>query len=451
MGGSWSIRDGVLGKMITYKYKIQNQIDIDSYLRQYNNVLRFAYNRFGEGLSQSQVESMVKEKMNNIDLLDASVIKCAVSKASSIQNDKIIFGSKFLFRKLKYGKETPSLNKNTWKKRRNLRPLLLRGSTSDNGGNRKVTLDIINNNQIIIKWNKKTHIPIQLPRLNKNHRKQLSRLEELCSENRACFSVELNSEYVYIIFDENIIREEDSYVPKENRYMSFDINPNYIGLVISDEDNIIHKEIIEMKGINQKDIPNNKRRYEVLEISRYMISSLAKHFRVENVCFEKLDIPARDNKKGKWFNRLVNNYWLRNLLINNIKKRCNLLGIKTIEILPQYSSFIGQINNPEEVDSIASAIELNRRGVLFDKIYIKNLIPKQDIIFPKFDIGSLATHWKEMLKDNLNSINSWKGLYSCFKKSKTSYRFLFDSNKIRANSFRFQSIKSRINLYVFIC
>jgi hypothetical protein len=146
----------------------------------------------------------------------------------------------------------------------------------------------------------------------------------------------------------------------------------------------------------------------------------------------------------------VNNYWLRNLIINNIKKRCNIIGIKTIEVLPQYSSFIGQMNNPDDVDSIASAIELNRRAVLFDKIYVKKELPRQEILYPKFDIGSLATRWKETLKNTSNNIKSWKDMYSLFKKSKTSYRFLFDLNKIQVNSFRLCSIKSYINLYVFI-
>jgi IS605 OrfB family transposase len=431
--------------MITYKYKIQNTIDIASELKQYNSVVRFAYNRFQEGLSQSQVEKIVKETMNNIKDLDASIIKCAVSKAKDIKTDNIIFGGKSLFNKLKFHKK---VEKSLWSEKRNSTPLLLRGSTSDSKGNRKAILDIINNNQIILKLNKKNHQTIQLPRLNKNHRKQLSKLEQLCSENNACFSLELNSEFVFIIFDENILKE-NNYEPKTNRYMTFDLNPNYIGFIIADENNVIHKEIIETKGLNQKNISNNKRKHEILEISKYLTEK-AKHFRVENVCFEKLNISSKENQKGKWFNRLVNNYWMRNLIINNIKKRCNIIGIKTIEVLPQYSSFIGQINNPDDVDSIASAIELNRRAVLFDKIYVKKELPKQDIIYPKFNIGSLATLWKEMLKDNINNIKSWKELYSCFKKSKTSYRFLFDENKVRVNSFRFCSIKSYINLYTFI-
>lgn len=77
--------------MITYKYKIQNTIDIASVLKQYNSVVRFAYNRFQEGLSQSQVEKYVKDTMNNIDTLDASIIKCAVSKAKDIKKENVVF------------------------------------------------------------------------------------------------------------------------------------------------------------------------------------------------------------------------------------------------------------------------------------------------------------------------------------------------------------------------
>jgi len=434
--------------MITYKYKIQNKIDISNQLIQYNNVIRFAYNRFKEekDISQAHVEQKVKKIMNNIDSLDASIIKCAVSKARSLEiNKKIIFGGKILFNKLKYKKNS---DKTIWNEKRNLTPLLLRGSASDNKGNRKATLDIIDNNQIILKWNKSNHTEIQLPRLNKNHLRQLSTLELLCSENKACFSIEVSSEFVYIIFDEKILNE-NNYEPKPNRYMSFDLNPNYIGLIVADDNQVIYKEVIEMKGINKKDIPNNKRKHEILEISKY-VSELAKHFHVENVCFEKLNMKPQQHKKGKFYNRLVNNYWLRNLFSNNIKKRCNIIGMKIIEVLPQYSSFIGQINNPSDIDSIASAIELNRRAVLFDQIYIKKVLPKQDIIYPKFNIGSLATHWKEMLGNNLNNIKSWKDMYNVFKKSKTSYRFLFDLDKIQVDSFRFSSYKSFVNIHTFV-
>lgn len=73
--------------MVTYKFKIQNKVNIDDYLRQFNNVIRFAYNRFQENseLKTKDVEKIIKAKMNNIDLMDASLIKLAVDKVKGMR------------------------------------------------------------------------------------------------------------------------------------------------------------------------------------------------------------------------------------------------------------------------------------------------------------------------------------------------------------------------------
>ena len=89
--------------MIHLKFNIQNNIDISDWLTQYNKVLRFAYNRFNDNptLSKGDVEKIVKSTMKNIDLLDFSMKRCAIYKASYMPNKKAIFGSKFLFKRMK--------------------------------------------------------------------------------------------------------------------------------------------------------------------------------------------------------------------------------------------------------------------------------------------------------------------------------------------------------------
>jgi hypothetical protein len=149
--------------MIAYKFKIQNKINIDDYIRQFNNVIRFSYNRFQENskLSLSQVEKIVKQKMNNIDLIDSSLIKVAVNKSKGKHNKKnIIFGGKGNFIK----RIKNLISKEDWKSLKNS-PIELRGSKADNKGNRKAELNIIEDNYILIKFNKKTHFKIQLPKL----------------------------------------------------------------------------------------------------------------------------------------------------------------------------------------------------------------------------------------------------------------------------------------------
>jgi len=444
--------------MITYKFKIMNKIDIDDYVREFNNVIRFSYNRFQEDtkLSLSDVEKLVKSRMNNIKFLDSSLIKVAVNKAKGlIKKDKVIFGGKGNFIKRIKG----LITKDEWKDLRNF-PLMLRGSKSDNKGNRKSELRIIEDNSILLKLNKQTHINVQLPRMNKNQKSILSKVQILSEENKGCFSIEINNDYVWIVIDENLIKQGERKVIND-RILSFDLNPNYIGLSIidwRDQDNkeVIHKEIISFKELNdmlpstdkKKIKVNNKRRHEVFNVSKYIIN-LVKHFECEFLSFEKLNMKSSNKKKGKRFNRLVNNNWLRVPFVNNLKKRCNIEGIKFQEIVPEYSSFIGQINNPKEVDSIAAAMEISRRTYLFIKIYKQKTLSNQNIVFPKFNIGSLDDHWKKTLKDTLNSIKSWKQLYEWFKKSKTSYRFLFSKDKFFGNSFRLFSVKSKLYRYIF--
>lgn len=435
--------------MITYKFKIQNKINIDDYVRQFNNVIRFAYNRFQDNpkATLSDVEKIVKSNMNNIDLIDASLIKIAVNKAKSIKKDKIIFGGKSNF--IKRIKEL--ITKDEWDELRNIN-LILRGSSFDNKGNRKSELNIIEDNSILIKLNKKNHFNVQLPKLRKNIKEQLSKLQLICENKEGCFTLQINNDYIWITFDECLIKEQTYRNIIKDRILSFDLNPNYIGLSITDwdnqdEKNIIHKEIIDLKSLNQFK-NRNKIKHEIINVSKYIIN-LAKHYSVSLISFEKLNIKSLNKNKGKKFNKLVNNIWLRNPLINNIKKRCNLESIKFLEILPQYSSFIGQVENPNDIDSIAASLEISRRAYLFVKIYKEKTLNHQNIIYPKFNSGSLDDRWKKTLKNNLNNIKDWLGLYNWFKKSKTSYRFLFNPEDKRINSLRLFSVKSNILIHKF--
>lgn len=249
--------------------------------------------------------------------------------------------------------------------------------------------------------------------------------------------------------DESILKTLDYNGYNQDRILSFDMNPNYIGLTICDwiDDNkdIVYKEIIDLRKINNKDVNNNKRKYEIFQISKHIIN-LCKHYKCECIGFEKLNIRSKDYKKGKVYNRLCNNVWLRNDFINNIKKRCNIEGIKFYEVYAYYSSFIGQLTNENEYDMIGASLELSRRTNLF-----KNKTSK-DIIYPILDINKLSTRWKEMI--NLHKINvvNWKELYNYFiKKLKYSYRFLFQSdNKFDWNSLRLNSVKSGVIIYNII-
>ena len=432
--------------MIAYKFDIQNKIDISSYIREYNNVVRFSYNRFQENpnLSLSDVEILVKSTMNNLDNIDASIIKVAVNKAKSIKDEKVIFGSKYLF----FQRMKNLISREKFLEERQL-PLLLRGSSSDKNGNRKAKLNIIEDNSITLKLNKKTHIKVQLPKLRKKQRDELSLLQLLCENKESPFTIEVSNKYVVIIFDEVILSSKTERKTVENRILSFDMNPNYIGISIIDwksEDNksIIHKEIVDLTELNRmkdRDVATNKRSHETAIISKHIIS-LAEHYHVDSIGFESLNMKSKQHGKGKNYNRLVNNQWNRSKFITNIKKRCNIAKIKFYEVYPQYSSFIGQITNETEFDMIAASIELSRRTFKF-----KNNL--DNVVYPKFNKDCLSSRWKNLINNQSKLIKSWVDLFNLNKsQSDSSYRLLFHKSTFHGSSFRLKSIKSKICIHI---
>lgn len=443
--------------MVTYKYNIQNQIDIKNYLQPYNNVVRYAYNRFCElpKASVDDIVRLVQANMKHIDVLDFTLIRYAVKRAESMKGkDSIIFGSRKLFNAIKFFKykKKPKLTLDELKlmfhNKRYNKPLLLIGCCQDSHGNRKAELDVIDNNSVIIKFNRKTHISVKLPVLSKKHKEHLLKLQDLCDQHKACFSIEINNETISIIFDENYVKVKDSHFFIDNRILSIDLNPNFIGLSVCDWHNtdsktIVHKEIIDISklcDLKQTKYKKYKRDNETSEVNRHIVN-LTKHYKCELIAFEKLDIMAKDHSRGKRFNRLVNNCWNRTKLLQNLIKRCNIQNIKYQEVAAMYSSFIGQILNETEYDSVAASLELSRRAYLFNKA-IKLKQKPRDIIYPRFDVNILPTHWKE--KAIQQGIKDWKKLYASLKKSKIRYRSLFALKDFQGISLSLNSRKSMV-------
>jgi hypothetical protein len=409
-------------------------------------------------ISTDEIVRMVQKNMKHIEFLDFSLLRCAVFKASFLKdNKKVIFGSRKLFNALKFFKykQNPKvsleeLQKKFHEKKYN-RPLFLRGSSHDPCGNRKAELDIIDNNSVILKFNKDTHVEVKLPQLNKKHLAHLSKLQDLCAENKACFSLEVNNEYIYIIFEESYIKNPKSHKSIENRILSLDLNPNYIGLSICDwsgeNKNLIYKEIIDiikLSTLKQDSYKKHKRDYETSEVNKRVIE-LAQHYQCELIVFEKLGIESQDWTRGKCFNRLVNNCWNRTKLIQNLIKRCNIAGIKYHDVPAAYSSFIGQMQNETEYDSIAASLELSRRAYVFNKAIKEKHKKIRNILFPIFNVSVLPTRWKERALDE--GIKSWKELYYSLKKSKSRYRFLFVREKFKGISFSLNSNKSLVEIH----
>lgn len=439
-------------------------------LKQFNNVVRFGYNRIIKDkiTKPSELEQRVKLTMKNIDGLDASWIKEAVKISTELHTDKkLYFGSKKLFFKRKYNK-IDNLNKNNI-------PLSMRGSSTTSHGNRKASLI---DNKLVFKPFNGSKYEITL-KLSKKETKLLSKIEEGIKTKTDYFSFKIDTENIYISVNvPTTVDDKQLYKQVMNRNLGIDLNPNWLALSISDinskNQKTIFKEIIDLRLINT--CSRDKKLYELTMINKHILD-LCRSYHVDNVCIEDLSISSKDNKKGKQFNKLVNNSWSRNYQVNNLTKILIENKIKYLMVNPFYTSFIGQIKNVYDYDSVGASLEVAYRGFIQTEGIKSNVwvVKAEQDYVNEYLCGSITTHWKEMLEnDGIKSVTTWKEMYNLFKnlgykykkvsKNKkkfetvvvkkftttNSYRFLFnDVEKLKCSCLRLNSIKSKIDLIKF--
>jgi IS605 OrfB family transposase len=437
---------------IKLKHKLltnNNHIFI-KYLKEFNHCFRTSYNLIYKKqiTNLTQLIQNTKTNIKNIQIIDASLVAAATQKALQLKDKKkVIFGGKNNFFLRKFNKIT----KQEYKDKRNI-PIYFRGSSNDNLGNRKFLLDITNN-RIIFKPSKHDHFIYEIF-TSKIQKKQLLILEEKCKKKESCFTCSVDNEFIYISFDEKILKEEQDYLPIKNRILSIDLNPNYPVFVIKDfsTNKIIKKHIFDLTELNKKEVSSDKRNYETFQVSKQIIS-FSKHYKVDYIAFEDLNIKSKNLNKGKKLNRLINNYWNRKKFIQNLIKHCNINGIKFHAVPAQYSSFIGQLDNPNDFDSISAAIEIGRRCFEFVQVYVDKVKKEEkgNIIFPKVNVSNLTTQWKKMLDEITDK--TYYGLYCLWKRNlKFSYRFLFNLESLvvlGGSSFRLNSDKSLVNCHIY--
>ena len=302
---------------------------------------------------------------------------------------------------------------------------------------------------------KEKKIKLNLKSYRQNIKKQLVEIYKHQLLDDIAITYKIDLEYVYITFDETILTSNrfiKNFKPIENRILSIDLNPNYIGYSIIDwksssEFKVITSGVYSIKELNDKDFElkgksissddpkrislSNKRHHEILEISKNLINK-AIYYKCSIFSMEDLSIKSSDKENGKHFNKLVNNLWCRNLLLNNLTKRCNIFKIKLLKVKPEYSSFIGNFlfRNLNLPDMVLSSIEISRRAYEFYNQYViktKNI--KKNIIQP------LVSDFKDLIVKSLEEFNinekfeSLIDIYYFFKKYGMKYRISFDNNQ----------------------
>ena len=222
--------------------------EIERLISESSNMIRLSYNRFADGLNEKSIRNLSKFYKNIPE--DSWLIQSSIRKAKSLyeanktfRNTKnLVFGGRFNF----FQRCKNKISKEQYKNKRNL--VICSQGEKLQKGNRKFSLDL-QNNQIIFKINKQKHINLKLPNLRKNYLKELLLIENLMNMKQLTLSVELNSNFIYLSFDEKLI-SQSSYKGNENVLSSIDMNPNYIGFsickYINNVQTIIYTETIDI-------------------------------------------------------------------------------------------------------------------------------------------------------------------------------------------------------------
>ena len=271
------------------------------------------------------------------------------------------------------------------------------------------------------------------------------------------FTVELSKDYVTLIVDEKDFAKDIPHI--DGRTASIDMNPNYIALVIRDENGeFLQQEIFDFKQLSNLDNKknykfkedkqkwrshlNSKRKHEVLQVAKRIAKQCA-HYQVSYFVIEDLNIKSKDHGKGRSFNKLCNNSWQRRLFASNLRKRMNLMKIRFHEVYAGYSSIKGVLENDGKVDSIASAIEIGNR------LNNKDLRKFGD---SKIELGDLSNRWKNEISSNFKQVPSWKEVSSFLKSNYpgNSYRVLFsEQHPLLRVSSRMGSKHSFVKIRIF--
>ena len=443
-----SIKSQLQTLKLTYHTESTEDMEvIRKYRRQYSSLLRWMYNRCVEEMPETDRKHAAKH-LNNVGLLDswfiASAAKDANARHLASPDTRVVFGGKKDFIRRCKG----LIDREEWLKKK-LQPLCSIGEAAQKA-NRKFRIKS-DMSGITFQPDRYTRIDLAFDGLSRNYRRILSKLYLLQEAKATPITYKLSDTHVFISFDESVLRPEHAKPRRfvENRVMAIDLNPNYIGWSVVDwksscEYKVIATGIYDIKEINDRHfdlsgqkVPstdkrniylNNKRRHEVMEISKNLVNT-ARHYGCELFACEELNIESSDKGKGGKYNALVNNMWCRDKLVQNLSKRCNLSDIRFREVKANYSSFVGNVvfRKVRQPDMVLASIEIGRRAYEFEGQYKKkNLKQRKNIVLPDdMDFSDdIAVSLEEFgMSEGYQSL---KGLYDSFKKSKFRYRLSFE-------------------------
>jgi len=439
------------------KVSQEDKLFIQDLQRQSTSVVRYAYNRFFENLTEKDIR-LLSKSLKSIDSLNSWLTQCAIldaksvfdrfnlNKDKSINSKQIFFGGKSLLSQ--YHKR--QISKEQFKQGR-LRAIDIQGE-KQYLGNRMFELQIQSDNSLIFKVNRNRHIKIELPNLRNNWLNQLYKLEYLAEQKQIAYSIKLTSEFIYISFED----KETQEIPlKSNRCLGIDLNPNCIGVSVLEFDSknqfkILCKKTFDISKLTVKSgkasesketrYLHNKLRHETIQIADSVLK-IAKSFNCKFVFLEDLHFKQSDFGLSKGFNRLTKNKWLKSLFQEQLKKRLEIFGIKCFSVNPAYSSIIGNLQS-DSFDPVNASIEIARRGM-------EVIILKTKKFYPDVWIkDSQDELWKQTFEE---SPKNWKEIFARLKNSGLKYRVSLDDvcQRTKYKVFSLDSKKSKVRYYCF--
>ena len=243
--------------MLTIKLPISlnvsDQMIVADLQRQQSRVIRSAYSLFQKGNNEKEIRAKLKH-MNNVDLIGSWFQQSAIKDAyymyladKELEVKTRIFGGKNNLKNRSQNK----ISKIDWKQNR-LLPITSIG-TASYYGNMKFAFDVIDNNQIILKINRHQHIQITLPKLRKKYKDTLYQLELLTNDKKLPISFKLTTTHIFITYDENRLEREVQQNKKiVDRVLGIDMNPNYIGTSIQQNNIILSTKFYDLSKLTIK-------------------------------------------------------------------------------------------------------------------------------------------------------------------------------------------------------
>lgn len=406
--------------MKTVKLQISNAPDVLDDMRIFSSIVRMAFNRYQEGLSEKEVRAYVSSKFSHNSWLIQSAVKEAQAAYLARGKEKVVFGGRWNLKQYLKGlitKEQFQYNR--------LMPVCSCGEML-HYGNRLIDFDLLNN-FVIYKPSRNVHKEIRFCPVKKKLACELAIVQELADQKKIPVMVKFTDKHLYLTYDESLIYNEAYKGLKHNRVLGIDMNPNYIGVSViefdkKDEFKVLHKEVYDLTALTKPSgkassdakskYCTNKLRHETIAIA-HKINKLVDYWKCSKLAIEDLSIKTTGQKKGKNLNRLCNNKWKRNLFINKLKMLANIHKYELVEVNPAYSSIVGNFayGNANTPDMIAASIEIARRAYKkFEKGWF----------YPKLNVETLDEQWKQTLA----GVKTWKKLFSKVKEAKLKYRFL---------------------------